>query len=204
MQNNTILATLALGCAALFAAPSAFAGCGTPDAIQVAQGKSSVLGLVPGARIARSLARVTRAPLTFVRPSASGKAVVGMWQFTFISQGNAGLGIPDGAVLDDGYQTWHSDGTEITNSARPPKTQSFCTGVWDYAAGEYQLNHYALSWSPDGDTFVGPANIREHVSVDAGANRFNGRFSIDQYNADGSVVLVHLDGIIQATRVTVN
>lgn len=46
-------------------------------------------------------------------------------------------------------------------------------------------------------TFLGPANIREHVSVDAGANRFHGRFSIDQYNADGSVVLVHLDGINQ-------
>ena len=204
MQKNIILATLALGSAALFAAPSAFAGCGSPDAILVALGQSSARGLVPGAQIARSLVRATRAPLASTHPATPGTAIVGMWQFTFISQGNLALGIPDGAVLDDGYQTWHSDATEITNSARPPKTQSFCTGVWDYAAGLYQLNHYALSWSPDGDTFVGPANIREHVSVDAGANRFQGRFSIDQYNADGSVVLVHLDGLIQATRVTVN
>jgi len=46
-------------------------------------------------------------------------------------QGKYGIGIPDGVPLDDGYATWHSDGTEIMNSGRVPKTGSF---VWEYGS----------------------------------------------------------------------
>ena len=55
-------------------------------------------------------------------------SIVGLWQVTFTSKGTSG--IPDGTVVDAGYATWHSDGTEIMNSGRPPITGSFCMGVW--------------------------------------------------------------------------
>lgn len=204
MNTKILVTALAIGPTILLAAPVAFASCGSPDAIQVALHQASPSKLALDARIARAVKAATRGPSAQARSLSPGKAIVGMWRFTFFSQGNLNLGIPDGAVIDAGYQTWHADGTEITNSLRPPKTQSFCTGVWDYASGAYSLNHYALSWSPDGSTFVGPANLREQVGVDASGNAQHGRFSIDQYDAGGAVLLVHLDGIIDATRVTVH
>jgi hypothetical protein len=33
-------------------------------------------------------------------------------------------------VIDDALATWHSDGTEIMNSSKPPISQSWCMGVW--------------------------------------------------------------------------
>ena len=37
--------------------------------------------------------------------------IVGFWRVTWVSKGTPD--IPDGTVLDDGFQQWHSDGTEI-------------------------------------------------------------------------------------------
>lgn len=195
-----------VGC--LFAAP-ANAGCGAPDML--------LHGLMPAtavrgadaksARISASL-RVTGAAPTVASGLAvePGRKIVGLWKFTFVSLGNLNLGIPDGAVLDAGFQTWHADGTEIMNSGRPPMTSSFCMGVWDYTASSstYRLNHYALSWAPDGTTFIGPANIREKVSIDRSGNALSGRFSIDQYAQDGVTDLAHLEGTLSATRITVH
>ena len=46
--------------------------------------------------------------------------IVGMWHVTFTAQGNTG-GPPDGTPIDNALATWHSDRTEIMNSARPPQ-----------------------------------------------------------------------------------
>jgi hypothetical protein len=200
-------ATMGLvGC--LFAAP-ANAGCGTPDLL--------LHGLMPAtavqgaaakaARVSTSLRVTGDAPMLEDRHDQEpGGKIVGLWKFTFVSLGNLNLGIPDGAVLDAGFQTWHSDGTELMNSGRPPMTSNFCMGVWDRAPANsnYRLNHFALSWAPDGTTFIGPTNIREQVVVDKGGNNFRGRFSIDQYAPDGVTDLAHLEGTVTATRITVH
>jgi hypothetical protein len=45
-----------------------------------------------------------------------------------------------------GFSQWHSDGTEILNSSRPPATSNFCLGVWEKTGPfAYKLNHFALS-----------------------------------------------------------
>jgi hypothetical protein len=131
---------------------------------------------------------------------AADRSIVGLWKFTFAAKGVPG--IPDGAVIDAGYATWHSDGTEIMNSSRPPQSSSFCMGVWKRVGRTYRLNHFALSWDPTGTTFVGPANIRESVTVDRTGNRYSGTFTIDQFAEDGTTVLKHLTGTVEATRVT--
>jgi hypothetical protein len=203
MKNQvSVLAVAVLGAAtSLFASPAQ--ACGMPyivaGRLSQAQLATTKLQAIKTERALDSMDRAS-AP----RALASGKAVVGMWHFTFTSLGNANLGIPDGAVMDAGFQTWHSDGTEITNSSRPPITQSFCTGVWDYDGRSYRLNHYALSWDPTGTQLIGPTNIRERVSVDTTGNAISGHFSIDQYAQDGTTVLVHLDGLIDGKRVTVH
>jgi hypothetical protein len=129
------------------------------------------------------------------------RTIVGMWSFQFVSEGTDG--IPDGTVIDHGYATWHVDGTEIMNSGgRPPVTGNFCMGVWK-AAGlfSYKLNHFGLSWDPAGATFIGPANIRENVTLDRSGDSYSGTFTIDQYDTNGNV-LAHLQGNVTATRVT--
>jgi len=127
-------------------------------------------------------------------------AIVGMWKVQFVSEGTTG--IPDGTVIDSAYAQWHSDGTEIMNSGRPPITSSFCLGVWKRTGGAtYKLNHFALSWDPTGTVFVGPANIREDVTLDNNGNTFSGTFTIDQFDTNGNT-LAHIAGKISAQRVT--
>lgn len=127
--------------------------------------------------------------------------IVGLWKFSFISQGSKG--IPDGAVIDAGYVTWHSDGTELMNSGRPPMTGSFCMGVWKHLGHDtFKLNHIALSWDSTGTVFVGPTNIRETVVVNRRGDSYTGKFTLDQYATDEKTVLAHVQGTVAATRVT--
>jgi hypothetical protein len=128
--------------------------------------------------------------------------IVGLWKVKFTSKGNTGIGIPDGAPLDEGYATWHSDRTEIMNSGRAPKTGSFCMGVWKQTGQSfYKLNHFALSWDPTGTTLIGPANIREEIVLDGTGNSYSGTVTIDQYDTDGHL-LVHISGVVSAQRIT--
>ena len=140
-------------------------------------------------------------PAAFVEQVSDGNAVItGLWKFSFTAKGNDN--IPDGAPIDAGYATWHADGTEIMNSGRAPMTGSFCMGAWKQTGDRsFKLNHIALSWDPSGTTFVGPANIREQVTVGRGGNTYSGTFSLTQYDTNGNV-LAHVVGVIAAQRVT--
>ncbi len=117
-----------------------------------------------------------------------------------ISDGSAG--IPDGTLIDWGFAQWHSDGTEITNSAgRTPITGNFCMGVWKKVAGsKYKLNHFGVSYDPSSN-IIGPAHILEEVVVDQSQEAFSGTFSIDQYDLAGNL-LAHVQGRISGTRIT--
>ena len=133
--------------------------------------------------------------------------IVGLWKFSVTSQGNSALGIPDGAPLDFGFQTWHSDGTELTNSGmRPPVTGNFCQGVWKEGSdGTIYLNHWGLSWTFDTSTAVssyqGPGNIHEQLKIDRTGSIVTGTFAVDQYEPDGVTLIVHLTGTVAGTRV---
>lgn len=121
-------------------------------------------------------------------------SIVGLWKIQFL--------LPDGTVFDDGYATWHSDGTELMNSGRPPMTGSFCMGAWKQNDdGSYKLNHFALSWDSSGTTFVGPAHVRERVRVDASGKTYHGVFSLDQFDVNGNLI-VHFAGSVIASRIT--
>jgi len=102
-----------------------------------------------------------------------------------------------------GFSQWHSDGTEILNSSRPPATSNFCLGVWEKTGrSTYKLNHFALSSDLNGN-LIGLANIREDVTLDASGNNYSGTFSIDQYDLAGNT-LAHIVGNISASRITVD
>ena len=127
--------------------------------------------------------------------------IVGFWHVKFRAKDDANL--PDGFEVDAGYSQWHSDGTEIMNSGkRPPTTGDFCLGVWEKTASRtYKLNHLAAAWDDKSEAVIGPANIREQVTVAADGYHFSGTFTITQY-AESGVVLGHVQGIITGTRIT--
>jgi hypothetical protein len=127
-------------------------------------------------------------------PDGGSATIVGLWSVTFL--------LADGSVFDSGYATWHSDGTELMNSGRPPMTGSFCMGVWKLTnQGTYQLNHIALSWDSTGTVFVGPANIRETITVAPSGNTYSGTFTLNQYDPNGNL-LAHFAGKVVAQRIT--
>lgn len=112
--------------------------------------------------------------------------ITGLWKVNFLAHGNAA--IPDGTVVDAAVVTWHADGTELMNSAKPPVTGNFCQGVWQRTGSTYTLNHIALGWAPD-STFVGPVSIHETVTLSHNATRMTGTFTITQYAQDGTTVV---------------
>lgn len=131
--------------------------------------------------------------------------IVGFWKTTFTAEGNGSQGPPDGTVVDWGFQQWHSDGTEIHNTAvRPPSTGDFCLGTWEVAGPlQYKLNHFTTAWTSDGSAFLGVGNIHETVTLSADHNSFTGTFTIDQYNTGGNL-LVHIAGKVLGIRINGN
>ena len=135
-------------------------------------------------------------------------SIVGMWHVKFIAMGNEG--IPDKTEVDAGFAQWHSDGTEIMNSGgRAPSTSSFCLGVWEKTGVRtYVLNHFAISWDPAPSTgnpdgvILGPASIRETITLNPAGTTFSGAFTIIQYD-ESLDKKAEVKGIITGTRVTV-
>jgi len=135
--------------------------------------------------------------------------IVGLWHVTFTAQGNE-AGPPDGTPIDNALVTWHSDGTELMNSARPPQDGNFCMGVWKKTGtNKYKLSH--IPWlgndtanAPSGiGNPTGPARFLEEITLSADGNHYTGRFTLDAYDALGHPV-AHIVGVVAGTRITLN
>jgi hypothetical protein len=135
-------------------------------------------------------------------PVVNDNSIVGFWHVRFYSEGSKG--IPDGTEVDAGYSQWHSDGTEIMNSGgRSPTTNSFCLGVYEKLGNlKYQLNHFAISWDSTGTSLVGPANIKELITLQPDGQHFLGTFTIDQYDEELHL-LAHVQGNIEGSKIYV-
>ena len=199
---GTGVATLAVGLLGALLATQASASCSFTEIDNAtAAGWMQQQAIAGGAvqHHATTIAQTAAARAAHADPGEA--SIVGLWKFTFVSKGTTG--IPDGTVLDAGYTTWHSDGTELMNSSRPPKSGDFCMGVYKQTKhATYALNHVTLAWDPTGMAFVGPGSIRELVTLDHTGNAYSGTFTIDQFAQDGTTVLAHLAGTVSATRIT--
>lgn len=127
-------------------------------------------------------------------------SIVGLWKFAWTA--------PDGIHgIDWGFQSWHDDSTELTNSGNQlPPTGNFCMGTWAQdATGAYHLNHWAIAWNlpgTDPSDLAGLINITETVTVDRTGNSMNGTVALDLYAPDGTTHLAHLvDGTVSGSRV---
>ena len=139
--------------------------------------------------------------------SVNVASIVGMWDIQFLSEGNTAHkpSIPDGAMIDFGYNQWHSDGTEILNSgARSPAQENFCLGVWQkIGVSNYQLNHFALNYDPTSGTLLGRISIVEMITLSPGGTSYSGTFVYTVYDTKGNKT-DQLTGQVTAQRITVD
>ena len=182
----------ALVLATMFA-PAAHAGCGLYSPVPHA---ASWQPHIASPRLVLAALTIDEDAGTPPEPS-----IVGTWKEQWISEGSDG--IKDGTEVDAGYAQWHSDGTEINVSGlRAPMTGDVCLGEWiKTGACTYQLNHFGISYDSTGLNLVGPARIRQWLTLDPKGNATSGKFTIDQWDEAGNL-LGHVQGNINGTRVT--
>ncbi len=197
MKKSVRMATATLGLFAICAVftPDASAGCGNgPGSIGAFNAK-----LLSATQARESPPLISKSEDT---TQPGGSDIVGMWTVKLVAMNNP-AGPPDGTPVDEGFSQWHSDGTEIMNSARAPATGNFCLGVWKKTGRfTYKLNHQLLNFDPSG-VLIGPGTIREEVVLDRGGNSFSGTFTIDLFDTSGNTI-VHVVGRITGARFTVD
>lgn len=146
--------------------------------------------------------------VSFLLASDHQDGIVGMWKVYFTAKGNAD--IPDGAPIDTALVVWHSDGTEIMNSGRPPQDGDFCMGVWEKTGWHrFRLNHFA--WGGNDTTNAptgvgnpaGPTHITEKIWLSPDEKSYAGTFVLDATDTSGNNI-AHILGTIHATRITVH
>lgn len=192
--KTVITGTLAIALVGMGLVTEARAGCGSLD-------RHKVGALQPMSWQATGEFRPVPLLLIADRDDSVDR-IVGFWKFKFVSEGSAG--IPDGTVIDDGFTQWHSDGTEIINSSRPAASGNFCLGVWKKTGSfHYTVNHFTLGSDPSNDTLSDRGQVREEIELDRGGDSYFGTFTLDDYDLSGNL-LVHIQGTVTATRITVN
>ena len=184
---DTAMATLGAFALSVAFVPNAHAGCGnTPGSI----GALNANLLSPGK--SKSAAANSAA-------QPAGSDIVGLWEIELVAKNLPGAP-PEGIVIDHGYAQWHSDGTEIMNSSRPPATGNFCLGVWKKTGpSTYSMTHRVLSFNPDG-TPEGPGSLHEVIVLDRSGDTFSGTFTFDQFDTLGNLK-IHVEGVVRATRI---
>ena len=186
----TLLVALTMG---MFVTPAARAECG-----YYSQAHKGAASLLPQSWQGMGIGE---ASFVLASDHESDESIVGFWKVAFTAKGNTE--IPDGTPIDSALVVWHSDGTEIMNSGRPPQDGNFCMGVWKKVGkSKYKLNHFALGNDPNGNP-TGPTHLVEHISVSHDGNSYAGTFTIDAYDTSGNLA-AHIIGIIAATRITVH
>lgn len=198
--SHAITMTLGAGMFVALLAPQATAACGDVSTLQ------GPFVFAQEAPLASLLSRAPEAEKSAARNPA-GPSIVGMWNFQFVSEGNTGHNpsIPDGAVIDFGYNQIHSDGTEIINSGgHAPATGNFCLGVWGQTGFlTYEVNHFPLAYDATTGALVNLINVREQLTLSPSGDSFTGTFTLDVYDTKANHV-DHVVGNVTATRVTVD
>jgi hypothetical protein len=120
--------------------------------------------------------------------------ITGLWDLQFIA---------DGQVVDEGFDQYHSDGTEILNDTPPPSAGNVCLGVWAKTGGlTLKLKHPSWIYDPTNTFPIGTATILERVTLDSSGNTFTGTFTVQLKDLAGNSLGPDLTGQLQATRIT--
>jgi hypothetical protein len=186
-MRGAVSVVLLLAVCALFSA-SANASCNP-------RSKSPVLVSNWTQFLKEGLSQASAAPTS---GTGADPTIVGMWHVFLVSGGQP---------FDEGYEVWHSDGTEILNDIAPPvpanSAGNVCLGVYKKSGpGTYMLRH--IGWFIDENAnLVGTGVITETITVDLGGDSFHGTFDFKQLDLSENVVF-EATGNVSGKRVTVD
>lgn len=122
------------------------------------------------------------------------ETIVGLWDIKFIAENQ---------VVDEGFDQYHSDGTEILNDTAPPPTGNVCLGVYEKTgARSLKLRHPSWIFDPTNTIVVGRATILENVTLDKGGRTFTGTFRVQLTDLDGNSLGPDLTGDLKGERIT--
>jgi len=128
------------------------------------------------------------------QPSNDARSITGLWDLKFIAEGQ---------IVDEGFDQYHSDGTEILNDTPPPSTGNVCLGVWAKTGSRtLKLKHPSWIYDPTNTFVIGTATILEQITLDDGGNSFAGTFTIQLRDLSGNSLGPDLGGELQADRIT--
>jgi hypothetical protein len=129
-------------------------------------------------------------------PGVKGKAsgFVGLWDSKVIS---------DGQVIDEGFDAFHSDGTEVLVDESAPATDNVCLGIWEQTGpSTIKLKHPSWYFDLNGN-LLGVVIIRETLTLDPDCDSYHGASTEDIYDTHGNKI-GHYTAEIRATRITVD
>jgi hypothetical protein len=123
--------------------------------------------------------------------------ITGLWKAVYMS---------GGAVVNVGFNIWHSDGTEwALDSLAPPFQGNTCAGVWEQTGPRtYKTVHPSFNYDSAGLTVVGVFIERVKVTLSLDGSRFDGTFTFDNYDFQGNLLPGSVAGTLTATRINVD
>jgi len=155
-------------------------------------------GMFAGAAHANCLARVygsrtSPSPVAALAPKqpvaaaqaatifpAPEPSIAGYWYVQFRASGQ---------LIDDGFDVWQADGSEILNDTPAPASGNICVGIWQRTDTlTYTLKHPSWVFDDAGVNLTGIAIIRETVKLDSGGNSFTGTATLDLYDLSGNLM----------------
>ena len=180
----------ALAINAAFAA-SARAQCGVSS-----RDNLNALNLLNGPAIA--MPSTSARPATQESNARDGEepTIVGLWDTKLMSGSQ---------LVDEGFDQFHSDGTEILNDIPPPASGNVCLGVWAKTGPRsFKLKH--PFWIFDEGTLIGRALLSELITLDRRGQSYRGTFTMEYRDLLGNPLAGFTDfsGNLFADRVTVD
>ncbi len=184
-RTAIIAATMLVGCT-LFVAP-VYASCRAPRIPNLAI-------TLPQSQASQSLGAV-QSSSPIAANDADGGTIVGLWHVKFVS---------NGALYDEGFDQFHSDGLEILNDdGVPPAEGNICLGVFKKIGSRtYKVKHPAFVWDKTG-MLIGTLIIRETITLDRDHDGYRGQFAFDFYDLLGNLT-EEVTGDLSGERITVD
>jgi hypothetical protein len=108
-------------------------------------------------------------------------SIVGLWHDVHTAS--------DGSLFFEGFDTWHSDGTEEELGNLPPATGAVCMGAWTQTGKSAQLVTH-VDWLYDANgNYIGTLNMTQANKVAKDGNSYTGTFDAKFYDPSGNQFL---------------
>jgi hypothetical protein len=173
-------------------AGSAYANCAAG-----ADRQAATLRLLGPFGAGRASASKQAKPMSAAPDDSTNNSIVGVWDALFFTAPNT--------LFDEGYDQFHSDGTEIMNDIPNPAFGNVCLGVFVQTGSRtYSLHHVFWNFDPSGN-LAGRGIWDSSLTLDKGGNSYTGAWTITNFDLAGHKItsgpLAPLSGTVEAERV---